>query len=204
MVKKTRRKKVGKTSRKRNNLWKESVSYLKETRRHIYFAIILFFASSFVGFIFSDQFTFFDELLKGLSGKIEGLGLFGLIWFIFQNNSSGAFFSMIFGAILGVAPVVNALVNGALLGYVFSLASSEAGLGVILYLVPHGIFELPAVFIALGLGMKFGMFVFAGKGRRGEEFRKRFWNSLKVFFTIVLPLLIIAAVIEGFLIFAGR
>ena len=27
-------------------------------------------------------------------------------------------------------------------------------------LLPHGIFELPAIFISLGLGLRFGMFIF--------------------------------------------
>jgi len=30
-------------------------------------------------------------------------------------------------------------------------------------LLPHGIFELPAVFISLGMGLKIGMFIFQKK-----------------------------------------
>jgi len=122
------------------------------------------------------------------------------MWFIFQNNVSSAFIAMVFGVFLGLMPVINALVNGAILGYVLALASAEAGYGVIFNLLPHGIFELPAIFISLGLGARWGMFVFSGKGNRKKEFSKRFYGSMKVFFTIVLPLLIIAAIIEGILI----
>jgi len=34
------------------------------------------------------------------------------------------------------------------------------GYGILWRLVPHGIFELPAVFISLGLGIKLGTFIF--------------------------------------------
>ena len=64
---------------------------------------------------------------------------------------------------------------------------------------PHGIFELPAVFISLGLGLKLGTFIF--QRNKLKAFAEFFWNSLRVFLFIVLPLLIIAAIIEGSLIF---
>ncbi|MEI6731787.1 MAG: stage II sporulation protein M, partial [archaeon] len=66
-------------------------------------------------------------------------------------------------------------------------------------IVPHGIFELPAIFVSLGLGIKLGAFVFGPE--RKKEFVRRALASLKVFVYVVLPLLIIAAIIEGMLIF---
>jgi len=66
-------------------------------------------------------------------------------------------------------------------------------------ILPHGIFELPAVFIALGMGLKFGGFIF--QKEKIKSLREYFWNSLRVFLFVVLPLLIIAGIIEGTLIF---
>jgi len=195
-----------KTKKKRRNgkegLLQESFSYLKLTRNYIYFAVVLFFVSAFVGFLFPENFTFFEKFLRDLVDKVENLSLLGLMWFIFKNNVTSAFTAVIFGIFLGIFPVMNALINGSVLGYVFSKASAVAGFSVILLLLPHGIFELPAIFIALGLGMRLGMFVFVPSGKKLKEFRDRLWGSLKVFFTIVLPLLIIAAIIEGLLIFS--
>ena len=193
-----------KNKKRKGNLWRESWNYLKDTRNYIYLAVALFFAGAFVTFAFPGNFTFFDGFLTELIDKIRDLSLPALIWFIFQNNVSTAFFSMIFGVFLGIFPIFNALTNGAVLGYVYARASSVEGLGVIWMLFPHGIFELPAIFIALGLGIRLGMFAFAGKGRVRKEFKKRFLGSIKVFFTMVLPLLVVAAIIEGFLIFAGK
>ena len=250
----------------KSNLWKDSVSYLKGTLNYIYVIIILFFASAIYAFLLPEQFTFFDEILLGLSKKIEGLDLFGLTWFILKNNITSAFIAMVFGVFFGVMPVINSLTNGSLLGYVYFLASSAGGFGVIRFLLPHGIFELPAVFISLGLGARWGTvsltsyFAMHKKNKRMRSLgtasiflllfgaialsnliaaikeanlnpimilllslitlllflpyltlfflknkvsRKLFIGSMTVFFTIVLPLLIIAAIIEGVLIALG-
>ena len=66
-------------------------------------------------------------------------------------------------------------------------------------ILPHGIFELPAVFIALGIGIKLGMFIFQKK--KLESLKNYSINSLRVFLLIILPLLVIAGIIEGTLIF---
>jgi len=186
----------------KEGLLQESFSYLRLARNYVYFAVVLFFLSAFIGFLFPENFSFFEQFLRELADKVNDLSLIGLMWFILQNNVTSAFTAIIFGVFLGIFPVVNALINGAVLGYVFSKASAVAGFSVILLLLPHGIFELPAVFIAMGLGIRLGMFVFVPSGKKLEEFRTRLWGSLKVFFTIVLPLLIIAAIIEGLLIFS--
>jgi len=64
-------------------------------------------------------------------------------------------------------------------------------------LFPHGIFELPAVFISLALGMKLGTFIFQKK--KMNSFKDYLWNSFRIFIFVVIPLLVIAAFIEGYL-----
>lgn len=186
--------------KKKESMFREAVSYLKESMIYFYIIIGLFLFSAIIGFMFPENFAFFDELLKELAEKTAGLGPGELTWFIFQNNVMSSLLGLIFGIVFGIFPVIEIVINGLLLGYVYFIASSAEGLGVIWMLVPHGIFELPAVFISLGMGLKLGMFVFS-KGKK-KEFIMRFKKSLKVFLLIVLPLLIIAAVIEGILIFS--
>lgn len=188
--------------KKKEGIFRESWEYLKDTRKHIYWIIGIFVFFSLFGYIYSGELGFLDETLKELVEKIEGKGPWELVWFIFQNNVSSAFVAMILGALVGIMPVVSALMNGTLLGYVYAKASAVEGFGVIVLLIPHGIFELPAIFVALGLGLRLGGFVFA-RGNKKEEFMQRLRGGLKVFFTIVLPLLIIAAIIEGLLIGLG-
>ncbi|MAG38255.1 hypothetical protein CMI45_02630 [Candidatus Pacearchaeota archaeon] len=187
----------------KNESWqKESWNYLKESKNYVYAVALVFVASSVLGFVFSSELGFFDELLKELIDKTEGLNAGEMIWFIFTNNVTSSFLALILGVFLGIFSIFNSLFNGLLLGYVYFKASEVAGYGIFWKLVPHGIFELPAIFISLGLGVKFGMFLFAKDKKR--TFIERLKKSMKVFVTIVLPLLVIAAVIEGLLIvYAG-
>ena len=109
--------------------------------------------------------------------------------------------AVIFGFFFGLIPIIATLANGYVVGFVTSIVVSSEGVLSLWRLFPHGIFELPAVFISLGMGVKFGTFIFQKK--KAEAFREFFWNSLRVFVFIVIPLLIIGAIIEGSLIGLG-
>lgn len=179
-------------------LFEDSLKHISEQRNYIYAMAFVFFASSFLGYIYSSELVFFDNLIRGIVDKTQGLDFLELVWFIFSNNITSAVSSFALGAILGIFPFFNALFNGTLLGYVYSKAAPIAGFGVIWRLLPHGIFELPAIFIALGLGAYIGASFF-GKDKF-RTFKSRFNKSLIAFLVIVLPLLILAAIIESFLI----
>ncbi len=176
-------------------------SHLYETRYFALMMLALFFASGLIGFAFSDQFSFFDPILEDLAGKVLDLSPGELIWFIFQNNTTTAFVGMVFGAALGLFPVINIMTNGALTGYVYAKVATLAGYGIIWRLLPHGIFELPAIFLSLGMGVHLGMFVFTKNPK--QEFVRRSMRSLKTFVIAVIPLLVVAAIIEGLLIAFG-
>jgi len=90
--------------------------------------------------------------------------------------------------------------NGYVVGFVLSKSVLDSGFSVIFNLFPHGIFELPAVFISLGMGLKLGFTFFQNNWKK--KILKNLLNSLRVFVLIVFPLLIIAAIIESILIFA--
>ena len=168
-----------KKRKKKQTMFKESISYLKESMIYFWIIVGLFLFSALIGFMFPENFVFFDELLKELAEKTTGLGHGELTWFIFQNNILSSFIGLTFGIVLGVFPLMGTLINGLLLGYVYAQASAVAGLGVIWMLIPHGIFELPAVFISFGLGLKLGMFIFTKNKKK--ELIERLIKSLKVF-----------------------
>ena len=108
---------------------------------------------------------------------------------------------MILGIFFGIFPLWFTLQNGYVLGFVSSISVGEAGIGSLWRIIPHGIFELPAIFISLGLGIKLGSFVFYKDSRK--KFNEFLKNSLRVFIFIVIPLLVLAGIIEGFLICSG-
>lgn len=187
-----------KRSKKSQSWYGESLSYLKESRNYIFFALFIFVLCASISFIKPEPFSFFDDWLRNLINQIDGLSPLQLISFIFQNNVISAFVAMILGVILGVFPLLSIMLNGSVLGYVMAHATAIEGLSTIWRLVPHGIFELPAIFISVGLGMRLGMFIF--EKNKKQALISRLKSSMKVFITIVLPLLIIAAIIEGILI----
>ena len=182
----------------------KSWDFIKESKKFIYSILIVFFVAGLIGFFLPPPGGVEEkimEFLKNLLSETEGLGCYGMIEYIFLNNLQSSFIGMILGVFLGIFPLIATLSNGYLLGFVGSISVQEAGFGSLWRILPHGIFELPAVFISLGLGVKLGSFVFYENARK--KFNEFLRNSLRVFIFIVLPLLIIAGIIEGFLICSG-
>ena len=184
------------------NEYKTSWRYILESKKFIYAIIFIFFFFTLIGFLFpapSFLSNYILDYLKNLLEQTNGFNQIHWIGFIFFNNLQSSFFGMIFGIIFGVLPFVEALVNGYLLGFVSSISVKEQGFFVLWKILPHGVFELPAIFISLGLGLRLGTFIFQEKKKK--HFKELLFNSFRVFFYIVIPLLFIAAIIEGTLIF---
>jgi stage II sporulation protein M len=181
--------------------FKEAWFYIKESKHYIFISIILFLFGALIGVIFKESLSpTINEILKDLLDKTSGLDLFEMIFFILQNNLQSAFLSILAGILMGIFPIVSDITNGIILGYVLSKASEVSGFTSWWRILPHGIFELPAIFISFGLGIKLGFSFFINKKFRSEEFKRRFYNSANVFLVVIIPLLIIAAIIEGILI----
>jgi len=184
--------------------YKKSWNYLKESKKFIWIVIGLFLTFVLIGFfipvpeIISKQIL---EFIKEILGKTESMSQGQLIKFIFLNNIQSSFLGMVFGVFLGIFPVISAIANGYLLGFVANFAIQDGGIFSLWRIFPHGIFELPAVFISFALGLRIGASLLNRKKFR--KFNENFISCLKVFVLIVIPLLIIAAIIEGTLIFLG-
>ena len=184
--------------------YQNSLNFLKESKKFIWIVIGLFLAFALIGFfipvpdVISKQIF---EFIKEILGKTENMSQGQLIKFIFLNNIQGSFLGMVFGVFLGIFPVISATANGYLLGFVANFVIQENGIFSLWRIFPHGIFELPAVFISFALGLRIGASLFNKK--RFRKFNENFVSCLKVFVLIVIPLLIIAAIIEGTLISLG-
>ena len=185
--------------------YEKSWNYLKDSRNFIYLIVAVFFIFVLIGFFIpapdalaKQILEFIEELLE----KTQGMSQWGLVKFIFFNNLQSSFYGMIFGVLLGIFPMIATIANGYVLGFVASMSVESGGFLILWRLLPHGIFELPAIFISLGLGLKFGTFI--SQKRKLESFKEFFWNSLRVFLLIVIPLLVIAGIIEGSLMFILR
>jgi stage II sporulation protein M len=103
----------------------------------------------------------------------------------------------VLGVLLGIFPFLTAISNGYLLGFASKITAESQGLLVLWRLIPHGIFELPAIIISTGIGIKLGISVL----KNWNKFKFEFTEALRFFVFVLLPLFLIAAIIEGLLIF---
>jgi len=180
------------------NEYKESWKYVKESKIFIYFAIAIFVFFLALGFFVPAPQPIYDQIMNYINGLLtqtKDLSQFQLITFIISNNVQNTFLSIALGIVLGIFPIINTMINGYMLGFVSLMSVNNGGLITLWKLFPHGIFELPAVFISLGLGLKMGVFIF--KKEKLKTFKNYAVNSFRVFLLIVIPLLIIAGIIEG-------
>ena len=186
--------------RKKHNLlfnYRKVYDFFREIKWHFVLSMGIFFLLLVVGFTLP---IFFREqilnLISQLSSSIESKNLAGIITFIFLNNLRSSFFAFIFGIFLGIFPVVALVVNGYLLGFVLRLSAEEKGILTFWKILPHGVFELPAIFLSTAVGIKIGTDLF----KRKKNISKNYREGLRFFILVVIPLLVIAAIIEGSLI----
>ncbi len=77
--------------------------------------------------------------------------------FIFRNNVIALLFSFVLSPILCLVPILALTVNGWLISFVGVMVVQEKSLGVLLSgLLPHGVFELPAVIMGEAAALSFG------------------------------------------------
>ncbi len=182
--------------------YRKSWDYIKKIKNFIYIVVILFFIFAFIGFFIPTPQFLSEQILRFIEELLEKTSQMThqeLVRFILFNNLKSSFFGMLFGIFLGIFPIISIIANGYLLGFVGFISVQAEGASILLRILPHGIFELPAVFISLAMGLKLGTFIF--QKNQKKSFVDYFWNSLRVFLFIVVPLLVVAAIIEGALIF---
>ena len=117
---------------------------------------------------------------------------------ITTNNLSVAFAAFAVG-VTGIGTIWLLLSNGLLLG-VLGAATLKAGMALSLwsFVAPHGVLELPAIFIAGGAGLEVarGLF-FPGFLPRRESLARSGARAVKLL-AGTIPLLLVAGAIEGF------
>ena len=123
---------------------------------------------------------------------------------LFLNNLKAAGLLFIIGLIpflflplLGL--LSNSIVVGAALGIVLS-SGHDVIEWVVKGLLPHGIFEIPAICMAAALGIQVCHFMINKIFKRGKlsgySFKEYLGESCRVFVLIIVPLLIVAAIVE--------
>ncbi len=138
------------------------------------------------------------EPIEEMSGKIPSFAAtIFLIMFIFINNAVKSFATMILGLFLGFFPLIFVTFNGMLLGIVAFSEVEKSGLVPFLAgILPHGIIEIPAVVISVGVGFKLAHEVYKVILTSEGNIRKEIARGISIFIHLVLPMLMAAAIIE--------
>jgi len=137
-----------------------------------------------------------QNAVEQLAERFRNLGALAFIGRIFLNNLVATYLVSCLIVLFGIVPAFSAAANGVLVGWVLAVTPELSVFDAVAGLLPHGVFEIPAVTIAWGIGMWRGIgYRFSARFAGGILQRWRMAN--RVYFLIVVPLLLVAAVVEG-------
>ncbi len=179
-------------------------NYVNFIGPYVLIITFVFFASAFAGYAYSASFPEISERVMeefaAQFGGILGLQPLLIMLIIFLNNAFVSLLFLVMGLLLGILPVLFVAFNGYVVGVLSQMVAEEQGmLFILLALVPHGIIELPMVFLAAGIGLRLGHQVLAALLGRPTEIKKEFKDGIRFYFRWIVPLLFVAAVIETFI-----
>ncbi|MDD3246517.1 MAG: stage II sporulation protein M [Methanosarcina sp.] len=182
----------------------EFTSYLRFIWPYVLFMTVVFFGALFAGYASSANFpNMADTLMESFSSRFAPLMAMSPIFImlgIFLNNAFVSLLFLVLGLVFGVLPVMFIAFNGYIVGVISHLVAQEKGLlFIFLALLPHGIVELPMVFLSAGIGLRLGHQVFSALIGKPTEIKKEFKEGLRFYFYWIVPLLFLAAVVEAFI-----
>ncbi|MBU5466136.1 stage II sporulation protein M [Virgibacillus sp. MSJ-26] len=216
----------GLVSKSHNLLYKSQVSSFQQIRyffstkfigllleqwKFIVIAMLLFLLGGLASFlsIVNDPLHFYsimpDEMSAGIDPERLGEGhdvidssLMSAE--IMTNNIQVAILAFASGITFGLLTVYVLVYNGLIVGGIAAVYW-HAGMSYEFwaYIVPHGMIELTAIFIAGGAGLLMGYKLFVpGSFSRGFQLKENAKRSVQLFLGTI-PLFIVAGVIEGFI-----
>lgn len=200
----------------KNTTMKDIKSILHDIKLHIVMATLLFAAGIAAGIVLQDVLsrileTAFEELAQEAE-FIRSIPTYQQALFIFGNNARVAVMSGILAFVpaLGLlSPVLIMGMNGTVIGVApafFDMGWSDF----VLAILPHGIFEVPALILASAVGIKFSIstlkaviaFLSPPPNISGSDAFlteiKPGWRAVKLF-AVIIPLLVIAAFVEVYI-----
>jgi len=183
----------------------------RETFSYTATAFVIFLAGAAIGLLVSLNDPGFQRYLlgEGMMKTIEGHKM----WThsvvavkplasskIMTNNISVALSTFAGGMLAGIGTLYMLLFNGLLLGVVGTACwQAHMSLQFWSFVAPHGVLELPAIFIAAGAGLILARgLLFPGLLPRRDSLRQSAQLAVRLLVGVI-PILVIAGTIEGFL-----
>lgn len=186
-----------------------SRKYLSEysTRIKPYFLIslVFFLATVLLGFLLADVFKSIGiELLNQIISEVPKQSITAT--YLFKNNLTVNLIIIAGGFLFSIISTLVIFINGFVIGFTYWIISNP--ILFMLYILPHGIFELTATILSFGVSLMITRIVcrlIRGIFNKESTIKKEYDNSkllitdilFSIFFIIIL--LLLAAFIEAYL-----
>jgi stage II sporulation protein M len=182
------------------NYIKEFINYIIELRAEIAVIAIVFVIFSVAGFFAGlnyqgAQGTTVSPSTENTSNAASLTTLSYIIGGVI-NNLAGCLMASALGLALGFVPLFFTITNGLTIGMMVGSTLPKTNLLLLLAaVVPYGVFEIPAVLLSSAIGLRLGYSLIKRvMGKRGLLIETQ--KGLKIFIFLVLPLIILASIIQ--------
>ena len=196
------------------NIYREEWNNFKKDYRLTFF-ILMGISTAMALFVYVglvSQPDLANEAFRQLSKQFEEAGAFdhlsssGLFFFLLKNNLRAVLITVL----LGLIPVVflaslSSIATTGSVGVMLAMTKVQGGDAGLLFLtgiVPHGIVELPAIFLAGSIGIYLSIQTFKKlftSHRLEMNYKQVLKQTTRSFLFVVVPMIVVAAVIEAFI-----
>lgn len=185
---------------------------IKGSWKPIVFTALVLSSGLIIGVVLATNYTLPSEIFSistsqaDLESTLRQFGMFSSegVWKIFFTNMRALALATLLGAFtFGVLSLVVLMAPLIIIGYIFGnlfLAGADAMTYMLALVVPHAIFEVPAAILAGAAILQLGMAAISQpKGASlGEGWMRALAEWTRIMIGIVVPLLIVAAIVEVF------
>jgi len=193
-------------------LYKEQWNVLRnEIGKYVLWLSVGFLASIVVTYIvmlFNEDLLF--SLMRQVTHMFNNSDLldlnsegFAMAWGLFLNNTRACLTIFALGFIpIFILPVGALVMNGGVIGVLLAflqLSDESVWEAIFKGLLPHGVFEIPAIIISTALSLYISVAIFKKlDGGKNYSFKVPLMRSLRTLLYVCVPLLVVAAFIEAF------
>jgi uncharacterized membrane protein SpoIIM required for sporulation len=175
--------------------WRELVGFVRSTPGSHALALAVALGFGAVGWTAAAPFA--EAVPTSIEGRLVGHVPPVAALTFFGNNWGVAIATAFSGVGLALPALSSLAFNGVVLGATAALEENLAAL--VAFVVPHGIFEIPALVVSGALGVHLG--AVSWRAFRGRASREQFADALETAFWVTVGIgivIAVAAVIEGF------
>ncbi len=177
--------------------------YMIGLRPYIIFVIFLFMGSVLAGYFIAHNYDKETEELLNEMKKMfmpaKEYSQLQTFMFIFENNITALTMSLIFSMAAGISSLLVVIANGIILGVFAVVISNTISTEYLISgILPHGTFEIPALILTSAIGLRIGVSSLSKLAGAKMNLSGEIAGGLKFYVLIVIPLLLVAALVEAF------